>query len=361
MRFLKKIAIIVLFPIILSGCNCGKTEERKTEILHGFESVKELLTVYRVNVTETELCTDKKYVSEGEASMKIVCAPPESENGYAADIVLAFTPENKFFNKKSFTDVGSFSLDVFNPNETEYEICINVSDVTNDFYLLKSGWNKIETENYTTKLDFFEITFRGQKGKGYEFYIDNFRFDSSDDKMSEYYFDNKKQDFIDFENGYEKTLFELNALTKPESVFSTPRFSVTADKRYIKTGNGALCVRFGKAKDGNYDITSFKTKNGIVADLSLYKNDDYYFISEIYNDFDNDIYAEIAFNAASGETYGKRLKIPAKSWGDKDESKIFTDKIVSETGGDSVVSIGYNFSGISGEGCVYIDSFRIEK
>lgn len=360
MRFFKKIAILMLVPIVLSGCNCGKNEDTKTEVLYGFESVKELLTVYRVNVSKTELCKDKNYVSEGDASMKIVCDSPADENTFAADTVVAFTPENKFFNKKDYSYSGNFSIDIFNPNQAEYEMCINVGDVTNDFYVLKSGLNTIETENYSTNLEFFEITFRGQKGKGHEFYIDNFRYNSSDEKISQYAFDNKKQNFIDFENGYEKTLFELNALAKPESVFSTPRFSVTADKNYIKTGNSALCVQFGKTKDGNYDITSFKTKNGFVADISLYKNGGYFFVSEIYNDFDKDVYVEIVFNAASGETYGKRLKMSAKSWTDTADAKIYIDEITGKISG-TIVSIGYNFSGISGEGCVYIDALKIEK
>lgn len=371
---LKKIIAMALLVVSAFGCaacrgNSGDSsasDTEKTELLHGFNSVKELLTMYRVNIDNTQLCEDSNYITEGKASMKISQSKTVTAEEYAPNMVVAMVPKNKYFNKEIYSGTGYFSVDIYNPNDTAYELCVDVGNTTVDFYTVSQGWNTIKTNNMVVgkTLSHYELTFRSQAGKSAEFYIDNFVYHTQSDKYENYNFDNTATEWFDFSHEMQKTYFELAPLVKAQSVFSAPHFSITKDAQYNRSGAGALKVDFGLTNAGQVDVTSFQTREGMcLSDFSSYISEGgWSFFFDAYNDYSADIYMEVKIVSTSDKTSSKRIKIPAKSWSNPEESKVSLQDVQKDFGGVlDVKSISYSFTGIRGAGSVYLDGVGIKK
>lgn len=371
MKMKKRIAAILLgivSAVVLFGFSgCKEEKQEQTEILHGFESVRELLTVYRVNVGKTELCEDKQYVSEGNGSMKVSLGKEVPQTDFAEDIVLAFVPQGKYFNKEIYSGSGYFAIDIYNPAEKEYELAVDVGNITTDFYTLSKGWNTITTDNFVVgkALSHYELTFRGQKGDSPSFYVDNFRYCKTSEEYEAFNFDSTKEVWLDFSHGMQKTCFELDKLAKPQSVFSAPQFSITRDKKYVASGTGALKVDFNYTREGTMDVTSFQTKEGMIfSKFNDYLGEgNWYLFFAIYNDYDYNIYAEVAIKTVNGESFAKRVQVPAKSWSNQEQSRLYLKEADSALSGSGInaVSVSYSFSGIKTAGSIYLDGIGIQK
>lgn len=365
MKAKRWIAMALLSCCIAVPTACTEEPVSSQQLLHGFESVKELLTVYRVNVDNTQLCTETEFVSEGKASMKVATKQEVAADEYASDIVLAFTPTNRYFNESIFLGKGYFSVDIYNPNQTEYEVCVDIGNQTTDIYTLAAGWNTVITNNFVLgqPISHYELTFRSQQGKSAEFFVDNLQYCTEDRDAEAYQFDNKKTVWLDFSNEVEKTYFE--PIGKPLSAFSAPRFTVETNENYSLANDGSLKVAFHYTNGGKIDITTFKTRDTkILEDFNIYVGEEnWYFFFDIYNAYNYDIYVDVSITQRNGAIFGKRLKLFAKQWSDSENARIYINEMKdSLLGGEmDAVSVTYSFSGIKTEGCVYIDSVGIKK
>ena len=71
---------------------------------------------------------------------------------------------------------------------------------------------------------------------------------------------------------------------------------------------------------------------------------------------------EVKIVGTNDKTSSKRIKIPAKSWSNAEESKISLQDVKTAFGGSvSVKYISYSFSGVRGAGSVYLDGVGIKK
>lgn len=103
----------------------------------------------------------------------------------------------------------------------------------------------------------------------------------------------------------------------------------------------------------------------MMADLNAYLGEDrYYLSSDIYNDYDYPIECSlVVFSNYANENYQKKFTIPAKSWSNAEDSRIYLDEMLESFTGEGLdcMSIAYYFYGINGSGCVYVDSIGVKK
>lgn len=383
MKMKKIIALGLLAIMSASMTSCSfadfsDTDKEPTEtaqedktLLMGFESVRELLTVYTVNVGQIYENKDAETISQGETSMKVSYQQEVGENDFAANMEVVFMPGNKYFKKVNFEDVSYLSIDVYNPNDRDYEVCVNNGGISTDFFVVKPGWNTLTTYldrsiakyRFNGAISYYSLMFRGQQGQSPDFYVDNFRYYEASTSYDVYSFDKDKEIWHEFTNSAETT-FLVN-MGVPESVFSTPRYTINKNPKYVLTGKSSLKVEFLKKSNGAMDITAFRTADNMMGDLNSYLNKgDYYLFFDIYNDFDYSIsVGVIVFSNYNNETYGATVEIAAKSWSNPLTSRIYLKDMEAAFTGNGLdcMTIAYYINGVTSEGCIYLDSIGVKK
>ncbi len=381
-----------LFSILMIGCimlplaACAEKEGEtpvaagESETLLSFESKRELFSFYRISIAETTLNTDKNFVTDGESSMKISYHYDVAENKFAKDMVLGFVPGKQYFTKETATDISYYAIDVYNPNGRECEAIVNVGGATMDNYTLKEGWNTLYTYVDRTALyqvqkealGYYSLTFRGGKGVKDDFYVDNWRYFKTDTPFEIYSYDNsltKSTVWHDFSSSAETKLMTVSGTI--ESKYSAPRFHINRDMQYVKTGNSSLKVSFMNKKNGTVDCTAFKTENGTLPNFNGYlsgarNGEKWYISSDVYNAYEQEItltYTLTATDSAGGKQYSKTVSIPAGSWSNEAETRIYLDDVAAawKVEGLDTLYFRYEVSGVSTAGCVYVDSLGLKK
>ena len=71
---------------------------------------------------------------------------------------------------------------------------------------------------------------------------------------------------------------------------------------------------------------------------------------------------EVKIVSTNDKTTSKRIKVPAKSWSNSEESKLSLQDVQKAFGGSVAVKyISYSFSGVRGAGSVYLDGVGIKR
>lgn len=380
---LKKILAMSLMAITMitaSSCtflsdftkdSADQTATEQESLLMGFDSVRELLTVYSLNVGQLFVNKDEEMISQGEASMQVSYLKEVGVNEKAADMEVAIMPGNKYFNKQNWEDTEYISVDIYNANASEYEVCVNIAGISIDFYTLKQGWNTIYTyfDRSIAKYKFnggisaYGLTFRGKYGESPNFYVDNLQFHKTETAYERYTFDKEKEVWHTFENTAELTFFGNQGAA--ESIFSVPRYSINKNPKYVLTGKSSMRVDFKQKSTGEIDVTAFRTADNMMADLNKYLGDEnWYIFFDVYNDYDYEISLDVLiFSNFNNDVYGQSIKIPAKSWSNPQTARIYLNEMEEAFIGNGLdcMTIAYYFYGITTEGSIYLDSIGIRK
>ena len=370
-------ALCLLTGVASVGCQAPVQEKDSTVSLMGFESVRELLSIYVKNIGEIGLCKEEGMVTQGNASMRISYMYDVKETEYAKDMQIAMMPGNKYFSKQKYLDVEYLAMDVYNANESPYQMAVQVNAeelggaIVLETYELAPGWNEIYTYVDRAAFEFasngsmsyYSLIFRGQKGESPEFFVDNFRCYTTEEEYEKYAFDYEKEIWHDFSHRAETTI--LGVMGTPESVFSKPKLSLNYDPKFIATGKSSLRADFFTKRDGSMDVTAFRTKNYFLPDFNNYLGEEnWYIFFDVYNAYDYDITLQvIVISDYNDESYGVSVTIPANSWSNPEECRIYLNDLEEAyTGvGVNAMTVSYFFKGITTAGSVYLDAVGIRK
>ena len=365
---IKRVLSLVLSAVcLLSLAACGEEKpslEMKEHLLLGLNAEEEYYSIYRVGMESVELCENKEFVSEGTGSMLVSYGYEVAETATAQNITLGFVPENpNYFNKTSNLDLGYYAIDIFNPQETEFNAVVELGTATDTYYTLKKGWNTLYTYVdrsalhylYQDGIGYYALTIQGQKGISPDFYIDNFRYYQTETPYTQYAFDGTKEIWHDFTSSVEPTTF-----TTSGTVFTKPRLSVNDDMAFVATGTNSMKIDFVSSS-----ATNITTSTKLTPVLNGYLgNREWYIAFEIYNDFDYPIEVEFKFNSTyNNESYAKTITIAAKSWANNLDARMYLDDINDALTGEAVTckSLSYTFKKIKSQGSVYLDAIGVRK
>lgn len=367
MKLKKWISLLTCAFLLFGGAACGETEtsnEMKEHLLLSFDSEEQYYSIYRVGMESVDVCTEKEFVSEGTSSMLVSYGYEVAENKRGNDIILGFVPENpKFFNKTTNTDLGYYAIDVYNAQESAYEAVVELGKATKTYYTLQTGWNTLYTYVdraalhylYQNGIGYYALTIRGNVGESPNFYVDNFRYYETEQPYEKYEFDDKKTIWHDFTNSAEATLFSSSG-----TVFVKPRLSINEDMAFVASGNRSLKIDFISSS-----YTQLSTPEKLTPSFDGYLgNREWYFVFEVYNDFDYPIELEFIFNSTyNNEAYSKTITIAAKSWANTQDARMYLDDINDALTGDVITckNLTYKFKRISSQGTVYLDAVGIRK
>ena len=197
---MKKILTLSLIACLALTATACKEETVQTASLNSFESYDEIRLIKPENcVGETSLNTDKKYVTEGDGSLKFhidrtsavaaahwqISSAQTGETG--AQDVNAFL---RFLPKAEYGQLGKvdeFQVDVYNANANDARLVFFANDVNESvlFYCvrdLKAGQmnelsvplNGLFYETSTTSVAYYNLAFIGT-GVDETYYVDDFK------------------------------------------------------------------------------------------------------------------------------------------------------------------------------------------
>lgn len=152
---MKKITSFIISALALScvvlPCGCQNQTEEAGVLWHGFNSYEAARDyTYEEWFGKVEVNTDKKYVTEGDASLKVYpMADFDKPTEYP---YVSVNTMGKDVLTSDFSGYSSISLDVYNPNETSVGIalCLHVNaDVVTStrlqhYTLAAESWTRVE-------------------------------------------------------------------------------------------------------------------------------------------------------------------------------------------------------------------------
>ncbi len=300
---------IVLFGIMLctslfslAGCKFAssqKGEDKKDEVLIAdFETYDELVSMRYLNNFGAVKLSDE-HVTHGEQSLYVTAMGTASKTAKPA---ICIETRTNYLEKYDFTDVKSFTLDVYNPSDEATNVYFQ--------YLTADTSNKKSSE--------IKATVPAKTAQTVEFSIDReilnyflnlndvlqlrILFDpieSVDDEYKELYIDNLRakitEEKAEAKNPRQED--EIESADRPEYlaawgnilnyVYSPSSLEYNADKDFVKSGEGSFKITSERATEGSkaqYAIGAKLTKNNLV-DLSGYASVSFW----VYNANDKEI------------------------------------------------------------------------
>ena len=325
MEKIKIILLILLLSLVMVSCE--DTENKGSDILiHGFNSYEAARDyTFEGWFGKADMNYDKKYISEGNASFKVY------PMGNFIDMptnypFVGINSNGKEVLTSDFSGFKSVLLDVYNPNDKDLTIGINLevmSDVISatdiQYYTLKANsWNICEydissggakyafnqlKDVYSVLITFCNIR-ENLESEGYPLYLDNLRGVVGNTKSV----DLKKDDngtFLSFENEYEKDLLDYFYTEK----YATYMFdaSINVDKRYVTNGDRSLKMSLRP------DFMSYSETLGITLYQQVFKSclkDGNTLSIDVYNDCDTEQSIEITCYVGNVSTQVTKILKP---------------------------------------------------
>ena len=345
--------------------NEGEYSSLDSDSIIDFEKKRNILSHVRLDFNKAEICTEKKYVTQGKACLHLCPEMEEiSEGSYYVDATLYIFP-----NKTSYLDTEYVSIDVYNAKEHSIKAIFGGSSVNEEFEV-KPGkntlWLYIDRAllNYSAvgQIKSFFIKFEGEcKEQGsLDVYIDNMRCYYAKTDYEKYNNDFSQNVWYSFETDSDKANFWSHGTVLSE--FSKPVTKINRDIRYIKSGTGSLRVDFRNTKEGAMDTRMIRTADNMTGDLNQYlsKLEQYYLGFPIYNANDFDISCAVTVISNSNESMGVSTIIKAGCWSSDDFCIPLDELKATFTGsGFDIMTIIFEFGAMSEEGTIYLDSLGV--
>ena len=257
MKKINLILIMLLLSLLLVSCD--ESDDKNDNLIHGFESYEAARDyTYEGWFGKVDINFDEKYISEGNASFKVY----PMGNYIDMPTNYPFVKINSFGKDVLTSDYSEFKsilLDVYNPNDKDLTIGINLEIMADtitatdiQYYTIKANsWNICEydisnggvkyafnqlSDVYSVAITFCDIR-ENLESLGYPVYLDNLRGVKGETAAI-----NLKKDsngtFLSFENEYEKDLLDYFFMEK----YATYMFdaSINVDKRYVTYGDRSL-------------------------------------------------------------------------------------------------------------------------
>ena len=377
----KVISLIIISVMLIScafACSCGKSDVAKdgliVETMTDFESVNEIMSL-KVSAAQSQLSlnTDKKYISSGESSLKMEFNKSKGALNYYEDNIVQFIPRQKYFEKTDFRSVVGFTIDIWNENDYEIEICLSVNNRATvlGYSTLEKGYNSVsftfdnEQVFAFSDVQLLSVDLSFYSGRGNDLiYMDNVRLTSTDKEFKPYDFKSAFKNDVNYTYDNFAQLYTVIDLGGYDSIFSRARLSVNYDKSYVKIGDGSMKVEFQKSpKTGKVDNTSIRTYDKMSGNFNDYVGKGYYLKADVFNATDKAVGLNFkVFSTIDDETFEKTITINANSWSDGELSLAIDDiKKAFTTERLSVLTVVFGFYGVDVGDAVYVDNLRFER
>lgn len=326
---MKKISFILAMALLFGsfafvGC---KEKSAGTVTVSGFNDYYDLQKVEWADfVGKSELNTDEKYITEGQASSKTTFLYKTTSAQEGANAVRSKIPSLKFRTAvygAFLTDVSrisSFSIDVFNDNEREIEMIFFVQKEDNTYVaadgakLHPGNWNYL---TFNTRAHFFQ---EGENVKQYILMLfDDGKF--TEDSMT-LYFDNCRVNTAKTEtpkSGGEYLVFDsIKALdfVMPQSKTLPAVYTSYSEEKIFEGETGAMRVNLRNAIKSVYDVDEAREGYRLEYAPALFAGKTVTSLkTRVYNDGFGDLYVALNAETSSG-TVSERMLVKAKSYAD---------------------------------------------
>ena len=252
--------LLALFCFSFPAC---KQKDGNLNIsVNGFESYDEVRTTMPLGfVGELDINRDDKYITQGDASMKVVL---ERTSGLATRAWLTTSAEGgeyisdnvnarlSFYPKREYNQlqkVNSFSVDIYNANDYDTEVIFFATDVNGAVMysctrtLRKTQMNELcfplnglFYADLMTLVNKYNIAFVGE-GKDEIYYVDNFNVQLNDGETEYSVQKTDAWSFLNFNNVQDMQYVNQLSYTEMPVV----KVYYNADRRFSKT-SGSLCM-----------------------------------------------------------------------------------------------------------------------
>ena len=383
---IKIVTVLSVLPFVLFGlCSCNSDEQTKpttpvseTILLSGFESEAEYLTMLFTNtIAKVEVNQNKEYITEGEASAALTLyGQYDYTNKFYLDSPFYLLPGNDFLSKIDFSDVSSFSVDVFNAFTRPLQFMLSFDGYTIGYRTLEKGMNHLTFELdraeacHYVDLEFiktigFLVEGRMTDEEPAVLYFDNFK---AQTVLGDYNEDSYETiDVIDefnFENPLETKCFVEYGLST--SNLTKPRFSINSDLNYVLYGKNSMKITFMRNRnDTAIDCLGFRTADGVFGNWAAFSDLSKVKLSyDLYNDTDQLLTVSMhVFQATtSSNVYTKTLSIAPHSWADTDQTAVLLSDIQEKFGVAEfeAFTVVFEITGLKESGSnLYLDNLKL--
>ena len=361
--------------------------------LYGFESYGEFMSVTQLDYFgKYALCTDKKYVKQGDSSVKLEVSGGGAGNDKPG---LCFTPQLLGENKQNFSKAERVVFDIYNAESTAKTCYFDAFFATGgedvsagevSYELKPESWTKCVYDLDYDSLSFvydlsqcksLRLRFDGVK-LGEEkpvFYLDELLVKSVSGERAEPEIALEKDEICDFEKDYQQNIMFFSGYGAYTPYL--PEASINTDKKYVSHGEKSLKLHIphGSNQQSCYVLMIFSQKLIEKLNFASY-GEDYDIVFDFYNDSDSTFFLESQLWAANADgttrgLYGVALDTTPRTWTKCRLSlaeflKRVPEKEDETPALEAVSSFRINYGDFVGSGPeddkdVYIDNIRFEK
>lgn len=281
MKIFKKSTLCILFVFIFILTACGETNQTQAEsvkLIQGFETYEEIVMFrYSTPLGDVSLNKDESFITEGDASLRILVADPEKSAGIVGTTVMSVPLEH--INGQKNNDISKFSeitFDVYNDSEHEATMSIALAIITNArnigspqrIVLEPKAWTEVSFNIDPTviglTMDIGNITHIDFTISGIDtlLYVDNLQghLTSYVRDPLEIYLD--ENEFLFFEKDYQELV-----VYSVESLGVHPGVKVVSDPTFAYEGNRYLEIVNDASSSGSWPRLKFSSLVSELADI----------------------------------------------------------------------------------------------
>lgn len=277
----KLLTLLLAAALVITAAGCGRNNDNSSPAapaqnangvttLYDFESWQELGEfLYLYDFGTATVNTDKRYIKSGDGSMKVEIKPTELTP------FILFYPGFEPNEKYDFGDVDRIMLDVYNAEEREVSIWLNLdtrssygfemNSTGKEFVLKPASWTKVvyelDREALTKAFSLEEvmhIALRFQAtDENYCLYLDNLQIRTGQ-PQAEYNVSREANELLFFEDDRDINFFNCTTYYFRKCLF--PIVDNNYDARYCSQGRKSMRVRVPLSPGGYYPMIDLQTE-----------------------------------------------------------------------------------------------------